>query len=167
MFPVRPDASDDGHDVRDEAGDVEGGGDAVAGDEEPEEEVEEAKAVRVARNPLAPTQAEREAHEATHLPFRSWCAECVAGRRDNPPHARMPEEEHQVPEVMLDYAFVRRGEETETTTILIAKDRDSRAIRAWVMRHKGVCLEEAGERAADAATAHRCVRRAVRTGEAV
>ena len=73
--------------------------------------------------------------------------DCVAGRRDNPPHARMPEEERQVPEVMLDYAFVRRAAEEETLTILVMKDRESRAMRAWVMRHKGVCLEEAGERA--------------------
>ncbi len=50
---------------------------------------------------------------------------------------------------MLDYAFVRRDDETETIAILLAKDRDSRAMRAWVMRHKGACLEEAGERATE------------------
>ena len=95
---------------------------------------EEAVAAKPARDPCAPTKAERDAHEATHLPFRSWCPFCVAGRRDNPPHTKRPEEERQVPEVMLDYAFVRRNDETETATILLLKDRDSRAMRAWVMR---------------------------------
>ena len=51
-----------------------------------EEEQEEVKVAKPARDPRAPTKAERDAHEATHLPFRSWCAERVAGRRTNPPH---------------------------------------------------------------------------------
>ena len=111
--------------------------------EEDEEEIEEALAVKPARNPGAPTAAEKEAHEATHLPFRSWCAECVAGRRDNPPHRKRQDEERSVPEIFLDYAFVRREDETKTATILLMKDRESRAIRASVMRSKGTCQEEA------------------------
>ena len=49
------------------------------------------------RDPSVPTAAERAAHEATHLPFRSWCAECVAGRRDNTPHRQIQQEENAVP----------------------------------------------------------------------
>ena len=51
--------------------------------EDPEEELhpsEEARRVRVVKDPSAPTKAEREAHEATHLPFRIWCEDCVNGR---------------------------------------------------------------------------------------
>ena len=59
--------------------------------------VEEAKPAKVANNPLEPTRAERLSHEATHLPYRSWCADCVAGRKDNPPHRRMAPEERLVP----------------------------------------------------------------------
>ena len=50
------------------------------------EEEEEAVAVRPARTPCSPTRAEREEHDSTHLPFRSWCSHCVAGRSDNPAH---------------------------------------------------------------------------------
>ena len=60
-------------------------------------------------SPCTPTRAEREAHEATHLPFRSWCEVCAHGRYDNPPHRHRPTEvveEHRLPEVHLDYAFV-------------------------------------------------------------
>jgi hypothetical protein len=46
-------------------------------DEEDEEGPEEALPAKPAKDPSAPSQAERDAHEATHLPFRSWCAECV------------------------------------------------------------------------------------------
>ena len=125
------------------------------GEEHPAEEVdgeehpaEEARAARPARDPRQPTAAERAAHEATHLPFRVWCAECVAGRRDNPPH-RASKEAPSVPEVGMDYAFVRRADEEDTLTLLVMKDRGSRAARAWVVPHKGADLDTAVERAAD------------------
>ena len=43
------------------------------------EEGEEALVPRCARDPLQPTKAEWEAHQATHLPYRSWCRFCVDG----------------------------------------------------------------------------------------
>ena len=70
------------------------------------------------KDPCAPTKAEREAHEATHLPFRSWCEDCVKGRRDNPPHTRV-RDEVEVPEIMFDYGFLRRDNEADTITILV------------------------------------------------
>ena len=30
--------------------------------------------------PVCPSQVERDLHELTHLPFRSWCTHCVALR---------------------------------------------------------------------------------------
>ena len=36
---------------------------------------EEARTAKPLRDPRDPTAAERAIHEATHLPFRSWCAE--------------------------------------------------------------------------------------------
>ena len=65
--------------------------------------LEEAKIAKPMRDPGQPTSAEREAHEATHLPYRSWCPVCVAGRRDNPSHRAVPVEEPSKPEVLLDY----------------------------------------------------------------
>ena len=112
LFPISPNE------------DSVGGGEGLEEEEEEVgEEVEQAVTVRPARDPKAPTKAEREAHEPTHLPFRSWSTECVAGRRDNPPHTRRKDEERQVPEVSMDYAFVRREEETETVAVLVVQDR--------------------------------------------
>ena len=57
-----------------------------AEDEEQEEEVHvEADAgdmrdMRKMHDPKLPTKAEKEAHDMTHLPFRSWCRHCVRGR---------------------------------------------------------------------------------------
>ena len=52
------------------------------------EEEEEARTAKPSRDPRDPTAADRAMHEATHVPFRS-CAVCV-GRRENPPHRRVP-----------------------------------------------------------------------------
>ena len=136
LYPIRPHPYDD--DVI-TGGALPDGGDRIADDvlevDDDELEVEEARVAKTARDPLAPTQAEWTAHQATHLPFRSWCPECVAGRRDNPAHKKRVDEERMVPEVGKDYAFVRREEETERVTILVVKDRETRAIQASVMRH--------------------------------
>ena len=53
----------------------------------------------------------------------------------------------------MDHAFVRRQEETETVAVLVVKDRESKAIKAVLMREKGVNLEDAAERAAESVKA--------------
>ena len=87
-----------------------------------EEEAEEAVAVRPARTPCSPTRAEREDHESTHLPFRSWCSHCVAGRSGTPAHRLVDDpdgERRGLPEVHLDYAFLRRDGSDEMLKLLI------------------------------------------------
>ena len=108
---------------------------------------EEARAARPSRDPGAPTQADRDAHAATHLPFRSWCDECVQGRRDAPPHTRTKRGVGEIPEVAFDYAFVRRDDEEDTVTLLVMRDRDSKALRGWVLERKGVDTEATVDRA--------------------
>ena len=110
-------------------------------------DVEEAVVAKPARDPKSPSKAEWLSHQATHLPFRSWCAECVAGRSGNQGHRKVAPEERSVPEISMDYAFIRRGCESDNATILVVKDRESRAIQATVLRMKGASLEEAGEKA--------------------
>ena len=52
-----------------------------------EEQSEESRAVRLEqKKTLTPTLAEREEHERTHIPYRSWCRHCVAARATNPAH---------------------------------------------------------------------------------
>ena len=116
-----------------------------------EEEVEEALVAKLLRSPTAPTAAERAAHAPTHLPYRSWCDECVAGRRDNPAHRHVEHQENSVHEVMMDYCFLRRQDEEEVITILVLKERQSRAIQAWVVPNKSTLLDEgaAAERAVE------------------
>jgi len=117
--------------------------------DDPEHPAEEARAARPSRDPGAPTQAMRDAHASTHLPFRSWCDECVQGRRDAPPHCRQKRSAGEIPEVAFDYAFIRRDDETDVVTVLIMRDRDSKAIRGWVLERKGADMDENLDRAVE------------------
>ena len=118
LCPIRPNVP--GEEVEEEGVAAEEGEEDDDG--EGEHPAEEARRAKKARDPGAPTRAEVEAHAATHLPFRIWCEECVAGRRDNPPHLRVPREPGGVPEVGFDYAFVRRESEEDTVTLLVMKE---------------------------------------------
>jgi hypothetical protein len=59
------------------------------------------------------------------------------GRRDNPPHKKIESEEIGVPEIPMDYCFIRREEEEQVLTILGMKDRATRAIQAIRVEKKG------------------------------
>ena len=152
MFPVSPQDVD--NDLHDQAARGLGAGQAddriASPEDDADEEIEEAVAAKRPHDPQSPSKAEWLSHQATHLPFRSWCPECVAGRSDNPGHRKRAAEERTVPEISIDYAFIRREAETDTATILVVKDRASRAVQATVLRMKGASLEEAGEKATEA-----------------
>ena len=114
LFPIRPDELDeqgtypvgpptpttevDEQEVAEAVPAPEAAGEPAEGEGEPAHPAEEARAARPARDPGAPTQADRDAHAATYLPFRSWCDECVHGRRDAPPHCRTKRGVGEVPE---------------------------------------------------------------------
>ena len=46
---------------------------------------------------------------------------------------RRAQRNNAAPKILVDYCFVRRDDETETVTILLMKDRYSRANQAWVV----------------------------------
>ena len=57
-----------------------------------EEEAPE-KPRKVATNPRTPTDAEVAKHSETHIPFRSWCSICVAGKARQSGHQAREVEE--------------------------------------------------------------------------
>ena len=124
---------------------VDAGAEPASAGDCPAGEHEEARRPAPARDPSAPTKAQWDEHQATHLPFRIWCPHCVAGRLDNPPHRRVPAHESTVPEVHMDYAFCRRAEDERTVPLLVMKHRQSRAVRCWVVPAKGALDAVAAE----------------------
>ena len=119
-------------------------GDGLGHSGEPEEEevivLEEPKSEevgpKVVRVPRTPTQAEIDAHEATHMPHEEWCEFCIAGRARNKPHksksrtSEGPGEASEVPgapsgpdaedvqpggpvpRICMDYFYVSSGDPT-------------------------------------------------------
>ena len=117
----------------DEGGEVEGAGGREESDEW--EEFGNRKVVRK-HDPRQPSQQEKEEHEMTHLPFRSWCRHCIMGRGREEDCRKSMEEERQVPEVHLDYMFMGDEKEGKTLAFLVARERETRAVLSTVVPRK-------------------------------
>ena len=70
-------------------GDVRDSGETSAEEDvEDEMRVEEARDALRRRPASRPRVEEIRRHRATHLPFRDWCPECIAGSGNDRPHRR-------------------------------------------------------------------------------
>ena len=88
-----------------------------------------------------PSSAKKlEEHMVTHIPFRNWCAHCVAGRGHSGHHQRqLRDVEQEVPTISIDYAFMNAKTAVEAKQpIIVLKDRKSGTIKAHVVEEKGV-----------------------------
>ena len=76
------------------------------------------------QDPKEPRPEEREEHEKTHIPFRSWCRHCVRGRGKEEACKRT-DRRHDVAEVHLNFMFMGEEEGEKTLAILVARERSS------------------------------------------
>ena len=112
---------------------------------------EEAQLPEVLRDPGAPTKKELEEHNTTHLPFRSWCPHCVAGKAQDRPHKmnKSAQMDKQLPEVVFDYGFFGGKEDEETLAVQVARDRRTQMIFANVVPRKGMIHEHGAKSMVD------------------
>ena len=95
------------------------------------------RAMRKMHDPKMPTKADRDEHNMTHLPFRSWCRHCVRGRGLEEAHRKGEQrEDGGVPEVHLDFAFPGSHGQ-EGLTLLVARERDSKMWLSTPLPTKG------------------------------
>ena len=94
----------------------------------------EAHEAKIKPSPEKPTKEEVASHDATHCPYRSWCAVCVAASAREDPHPRKGRcaTEDGLPVIQADYDLLE-----EHLTLLIAKDRQSGAVLAYDCETKG------------------------------
>ena len=94
-----------------------------------------------------PTQREREEHEATHVPFRDWCAYCMMGRGSTHHHITKQKSEDQSrrPVIAMDYFFMRmesspnvQAISEESITCIAVKEDRYQNIMSSVALKKGV-----------------------------
>ena len=90
---------------------------------------EEEVPVKIIKDPGMPTKEEKERHDMTHNPYRSWCPVCVEARGKEDPHRRNKDgktEGDGIPEVGLDYkAFGQEEGEDDKATVIIARDKET------------------------------------------
>ena len=79
---------------------------AIEADGEVENEIAEYGRREAAKmnDPKLPPRAEVEAHNLTHLPYRSWCKHCVRGRGKELPHEKA-KRELEIHEFHFDWEF--------------------------------------------------------------
>ena len=98
-------------------------------------------------SPYTPTRQERMEHELTHIPYRSWCDHCVRGKCAAMAHRKSTlEDDRKIPVVGVDYAFLKRSDETgdvisEVKTMVI-KDGRSKAVFPIPLPQKGLDADE-------------------------
>ena len=91
------------------------------------------------RRPAArPSEDEVRRHRATHIPFRDWCPECIAGAANDWPHKKRSEPvKLKVPELHCDYCFPKDSIGGDYIVVLVCRDRESRMTMAHVVPCKG------------------------------
>ena len=107
-------------------------------------EQEARRAAHQRRQHRAPTEQEMEEHRGTHLPYRSWCPHCVAGRGPGTQHRKTraaDEKERGVASVAVDYCFLRNAVGGDYVPVVVMEDYDTRLLAAHVVPAKGADLE--------------------------
>ena len=76
-------------------------------------------------------------HEVTHIPYRSWCPACVAGRGRSYSHNHEGRDS-TVPVISADYLyFSEKGVPGKSLPTVVLRDRASKAIFSHLLPTKG------------------------------
>ena len=88
--------------------------------------------------PRIPSKAEVDAHNVTHLPYRSWCPHCVRARRPNSQHrCRSSASQRSLPLLVADYCYIKDIHDNQLKTVLVARLYPARALMATICEKKG------------------------------
>ena len=95
--------------------------------------------VKVLPKPCEPTKEERQSHEATHCPFRAWCAICSKAKSPDGNHAKQVEYPEHIHVIKFDCAFATDtpGDPNRIISMMVATDLIHGSIFAVVARRKG------------------------------
>ena len=105
------------------------------------EEGEEARKPKALPAPIYVSKVEREEHELTHTPYRSWCHHCVRCRGRNAQHRKKEDDDKQgqVPRIAFDYFFMSHQDESSNENpMLVMVDESTGDKYARVVGQKGL-----------------------------
>ena len=88
--------------------------------------------------PIMPSPAIVARHNLTHVPYRSWCPYCNAGRRPNSQHrGQSVDQKRSLPVVHADYCFIRDTQDEDNLTVCVGRMSPSKAMFASGCTVKG------------------------------
>ena len=124
-------------------------GEATGGPEEDTERDYDVQQPKVLADPGQPTARQRALHDLLHMPFRTWCYDCLQGQGKDRYHLRL-EDEGGVPRIAMDYMFLTEKGITRSSsqadewakggdcvTVLVLKDYKFKSIWAYPVEFKG------------------------------
>ena len=86
-----------------------------------EDEQQQAVPAKGLKSPDQPTPQERAEHNLAHLPFRSWCKQCIQNKSKSDAHPRQ-KRNSKAPVVQFDFCYFKSLGEQKTTPILTGID---------------------------------------------
>eukprot|EP00971_Amphidinium_carterae_P008096 160322-Amphidinium_carterae.1 len=96
--------------------------------------------------PQEPSAAERELHNVTHIPFRSWCVICVRSKARGTYHKGSLKSKSII---QMDCTFLKHsgepGQRTRLITVLTMVETVTGMSKAVIVEHKGVTPYALGE----------------------
>ena len=78
-----------------------------------------------------PTEQQREVHNLTHLPYRSWCEHCAKAE------SQSTRQVDKQPVIQIDYCFIHTGPDVGKRLVLTAVDIQTGLATAVLVPHKG------------------------------
>ena len=105
-----------------------------------EEEGEEGRDAVAAPSPKSPSRLEKENHELTHTPYRSWCPHCVRMRGRNTAHKKQEKKEKSwIPRISFDYFFFSQEDESANKNpMIVMVDEETGETYARGVSQKGI-----------------------------
>ena len=91
---------------------------------------EDAEPLKIAPSPPQPSQADIEDHRVAHVPYRSWCPECVEGRGLGEQRGRHASRAHDTPLVGIDYFFITEHGPQTMSELTFAESNEGNAVLA-------------------------------------
>ena len=114
--------------------------DGAQEEEEIDAEAAEDAPVEIARDPGDPTPGDREHHNATHIPYRSWCPVCVSRARAKKRATEGKNAETKVANhtcALTAKTFGQEGDYDDKATVLVCKDEITKMKFAHKCERKG------------------------------
>ena len=94
--------------------------------------------MKIARGPTVPSRWEKERHDVTHVPYRSWCPICVSGRGVKSPHKiNTGRKYEELPRFSMDYGFMGQ-EEQRSAVLLVVRELKTAMMFGMLVPKKGV-----------------------------